>query len=171
VRVGKRSVAPGDYRVVLTDQIGAQASITTLVRGAVAPTIVSGAGDCATAVPIPAAGGFFTGDATPNGSPYQSPCDAPNQNPGAPVQVLELTLPQPQRVVFDMEGSAYTTLLDVRKGPACPGDPVAGGCYVGFSPSKSFLDLELAAGQYWVIVTGYAGAKGPWDLDVRVIAP
>jgi hypothetical protein len=103
---------------------------------------------------------------------YGSGCDAPNQPPGgAPDQVLGLNLTQPQRVVLDMEGSQYTTLLDVYEGPSCPGTPVPNACYVGFGAQRSFLDLELSAGQYWIVVTGYAGQKGAWDLDVRVLPP
>ena len=85
--------------------------------------------------------------------------------------MLTLTLPQPQRVVLDMEGSQYTTILDVFQGPTCPGSPVTNGCYVGFGPRRSFLDLELTTGQYWVVVTGYSGGKGAWALDVRVLPP
>jgi hypothetical protein len=48
---------------------------------------------------------------------------------------------------------------------------VTNGCYVGFTGQRSFLDLELDAGQYWLIVTGYSGQKGAWDLDVRVLPP
>jgi hypothetical protein len=74
-------------------------------------------------------------------------------------------------VVLDMEGSTYTTILDVRQGPSCPGTPVMNGCYVGFGASKSFLDLELEAGAYWIIIDGYQLAKGPWELDVRILPP
>ena len=52
-------------------------------------------------------------------------CDAPGEPPGgAPDQVLALNLAQAQRVVLDMEGSGYTTLLSVMQGPSCPGTPV-----------------------------------------------
>jgi hypothetical protein len=170
VRIGRRSVPAGDYRAVLTDQIGAQASLTTLVRDAVPPTSVANADTCPVAFVIPPAGGFFTGDTTSATANYPGACDAAGQ-PASPDQVLSLTLAQPQRVVFDMEGSTYTTLLDVRTGPACPGDPVMNGCYVGFGPARSFLDLELPAGQYFVFVEGYAGGKGAWNLDVRVVPP
>jgi hypothetical protein len=85
--------------------------------------------------------------------------------------VLSLVLLEPRRVVFDMEGSAYETILDVREGGTCPGTPVTNGCFVGFGSQRSFLDMELDAGQYWVIIDGYNLAKGAWDLDVRVLPP
>ena len=172
VRVGRHNIAPGDYRVVVTDGLGAHATLTTLVRAAIAPTIVVGADTCASAVEIPPDGAFFTGDTSTANADYDNGCDAPNGPPGgAPDQVLRLDLPAPKRVVFDMEGSAYATILDIRLGASCPGQPVDNGCFVGFNPPRSFLDLELPAGQYWIIVDGFASAKGRWNLDVRVLNP
>jgi hypothetical protein len=171
LRVSRRNVRAGDWRVVVADQLGLQGNLDVLVRGTVAPTIVpSGtAASCATAVDA-TAGGFFTGDTSTVGIGYQSGCDVPGPG-GEHLQVLSLNLTASQRVILDMEGSAYQTLLDVRLGPACPGDPVNNGCYVAFTPQRSFLDLELTPGTYWILVSGYNGADGPWDLDVRVLPP
>jgi hypothetical protein len=173
VRLGKRNVPAGDYRAVVEDRFGLQGTLDALVRPTVAPTIVppGGADTCAAAIDA-SSGGFFTGDTTTASPDYSNPCDAPTSPPGgAPDQVLALNLAHPQRVVLDMEGSTYTTILDVRQGPSCPGTPVMGGCYVGFDPSKSFLDFNLPAGQYWIIIDGYQLQKGPWDLDIRVLYP
>jgi hypothetical protein len=171
IRAAKRNVPAGDYRVVVGDALGLQGTVEALVRPTVAPTIVppGGAGTCAQAIDA-SSGGYFTGDTSTVSTPYSSGCDAPGQS-GAPDQVLILNLSQPQRVVLDMEGSAYTTLLDVHQGPDCPGLPVMNGCYVGFGAQRSFLDLKLGAGSYWVLVGGYSGTKGAWDLDVRVLPP
>jgi hypothetical protein len=173
-RVGMRNVPAGDYRAVVTDQLGLQGSLDVLVRPTVAPTILAaGAADtCALPQPIPAEGGFLTGDTSTANADYGSGCDAPGvASPGAPDQVLSLTLLQPRRVVFDMEGSAYTTILDVRTGDTCPGTPVTAGCFVGFGAQRSFLDMELPAGQYWIVIDGFNLAKGAWNLDVRVLPP
>jgi hypothetical protein len=166
-------VPSGDYRVVVADDLGLQGTVDALVRPTVAPTIIpaAGADTCAQAVDA-SGGGFFSGDTSTAHADYSNGCDAPTSPPGgAPDQVLSLTLAQPQRVVLDMEGSTYSTILDVRQGPACPGAPIDNGCYVGFSGQRSFLDLELQAGQYWIIVDGYSQAMGPWNLDVRVLSP
>jgi hypothetical protein len=176
VRVGRRGVPAGDYRVVIADQIGSPSTtLTTLVRDAVPPTIVTGADVCATALQIPVAGGFFTGDTSTANADYDNGCNATNLPPGgAPDQVLALDLTAQtakKRVVFDMEGSTYQTILDVYEGQKCPGTPIGEGCYVGFSPPRSFLDVTLSPGQYWIIIDGYAGDSGPWNLDVRVIDP
>jgi hypothetical protein len=172
-RVGKRNVPAGDYRAVVTDQLGLQGTLDVLVRPTIAPTILApGAADtCALAQAIDAvAGGFFTGDTSTAHADYGSGCDAPGAQ-SAPDQVLSLDLAQPRRVVFDMEGSGYTTILNVLGGPTCPGSPVMNGCYVGFGPERSFLDLELPAGQYWLVVDGYDQGKGSWYLDVRILPP
>jgi hypothetical protein len=172
-RSGTRNVPPGDYRAVIGDTLGLQGSLDAFVRDTVAPTIVAaGAADtCAQALDA-TAGGFFTGDTSTANADYSNGCDAPGGPAGgAPDQVLVLHLAQAQRVVLDSEGSTYRTILDLRQGPACPGSPVANGCYVGFGPERSFLDMELSPGTYWILVDGYAGEKGPWDLDVRVLPP
>ena len=173
VRVGQRNVAAGDYRIIVTDQLGLQGNVVALVRPTIAPIIVpAGAADTCAAAVDASAGGFFTGDTSGSMGHYPSPCDAPTAPAsGEPDQMLSLTFEQPQRVVLDMEGSTFTTLLDVRQGPSCPGTPVDNGCYVGFGAARSFLDLELPAGSYWIMIAGYEGAKGQWDLDVRVLPP
>jgi hypothetical protein len=172
VRVSKRNVAAGDYRVVVTDRLGEHDNVTAFVRDAVPPTPVTGADTCGAAFDIPAAGGFFTGDTTNAMADIDEGCDASNGPPGgAPDQVLRLVLTQPRRVVLDMQGSTYTTILDVRQGPSCPGPEVSNACYVGFGPERSFLDLTYAAGTYWIVIDGYAGARGAWNLDVRVLPP
>ncbi len=171
-RFAKHAVPAGDYRVVVADDLGEQGSVTTLVRDALPPTLVSDSDTCASVVDIPSTGGFFSGD-TSSGSlhaDFGASCDYASGS-GAVDQILRLVLPQPRRVVLDMSGSPYTTLLDVRQGATCPGIEVSGACFVGFSGNRSFLDLSLAAGTYWVQVDGYAGATGPWNLDVRVLPP
>jgi hypothetical protein len=172
-RVGVRNLPAGDYRVVVSDQLGLTGTVDALVRATVPPTLIPprGADTCAQAVDA-SHGGFFTGDTSTATADYSNGCDAPGGPPGgAADQVLALDLTQAQRVVLDMEGSAYETLLDVRLGPDCPGTPVMSGCYVGFGVQRSFLDLELTPGRYWIIVDGYDLAKGAWNLDVRVLPP
>ena len=75
-------------------------------------------------------------------------------------------------VVFDMEGSTYTTLLSVREGALCPGLESTNACYVGFEASRSFLDRVLPAGTYWVIVDGFnAMSSGAFTLRLSVGTP
>ena len=172
-RASKRNLSPGTYRVVIADQLGETAQLSVLVRPAVPPTTIGGSSDgCTNTFVMPATGGFFVGDTTTTGADFNAGCDAPGQPVGgARDQIMRLDLAQKQRVVFDMNGSGYTTILDIRQGSVCPGTEVMSACYVGFDAVKSFLDLSLAAGTYWVQIDGYNGDRGPWDLDVRVLPP
>ena len=70
-----------------------------------------------------------------------------------------------------MRGSDFDTLLDVRRGPDCPGQEVLQACSVGVADDRSFLDLNLPAGEYFLQIDGYAGALGAWLLDVFVMDP
>ena len=173
-RVSKRNLPAGSYRVVVADELGQNAQVSVLVRPAVAPTSVGASDACASpfAIPVVGAGGFFTGNTTSSTADFNASCDAPGQPiGGSRDQLLRLDLVQPQRVVFDMSGSFYTTLLDLRKGATCPGIEVPNACHVGFQASRSFLDLPLTAGTYFVQVDGYNADKGAWNLDVRVLPP
>ncbi len=172
VRVSKHGLAAGSYRVVVADEFGQSARVSVFVRKAVPPTLVSGADGCAAPGVIPPTGGFFVGDTTDAAADFNAGCDAPfTPLGGAPDHLFRFELSQKQRVVFDMTGSSFTTLLDLRKGATCPGTEITDACYVGFEPGKSFLERVLDPGTYWVQVDGYAGAVGAYDLDVRVVPP
>ncbi|MDB4943126.1 MAG: hypothetical protein JWP97_2660 [Labilithrix sp.] len=171
-RVSRRNLPAGSYRIVVSDSLAQSARVTVLVRPTTPPTVVNGAAGCAGAVAVAAGGGFFTGDTTGRMPSESAGCDAPGQPVnGAPDQLLRLDLAQPRRVVLDMSGSFYTTILDVRAGGTCPGAEVPDACYVGFQSGRSFLDLPLAAGTYWLQVDGYAGQQGAWNLDARILPP
>lgn len=171
-RVAKRNLAAGDYKVVIADETGQTVQLSALVRPTVPPTPVTGADDCSSALIVPATGGFFTGDTSGMTASFDAGCDTPGMPAGgAKDQILRLDLAARQRVVFDMTGSTYSTILDIRKGATCPGAELTGACYVGFTAGRSFLDLTLDPGTYWLQIDGYAGDAGPWSLDVRVLAP
>ena len=171
-RVSARNLPAGSYRVAIADELGQTAQLSVLVRPYLAPTNVGLSDNCVTPFALPAGGGFFTGDTTNSTADFNAGCDAPGQAIGsAKDQIMKLDLTQKQRVVLDMSGSFFTTLLDIRKGAACPGSEVPGACYIGFSASKSFLDLTLDPGTYWVQIDGYNGDRGPWFLDLRVLPP
>lgn len=171
-RVSKRNLPAGSYRIVIADELGLTAQLSVLVRPATPPTRVAASDDCVAPFVLPNAGGFFTGDTTNHDANFNAGCDAPGQPiSGAPDQIMKLVLAESRRVVFDMTGSVLTTVLDLRKGTACPGIEIPNGCHAGLNPNRSFLDQVLAAGTYFVQVDGYAGEKGTWNLDVRVLDP
>lgn len=172
VRASARKVPAGSYRAVVESLYGNDVTLTAFVRPYTPPTLVPFADTCADAVTIPPEGGFFQGNTANASADYSAGCDVGGQGPnGGPEQMLRLDLPQKKRVVFDMTGSTYVTVLDVRRGPACPGTELPSSCSAGFAASRSYLDLTLAAGTYWVQIDGYGGDAGPWLLDVRVVDP
>jgi len=172
VRASLHDVAPGEYRVAIETRDGNPTRLTAFARPATPPTYVVFADTCDEAQPIPDTGGYFQGNTTNASAQYGAGCDQAGGSPeGAPDQMLRLDLSEPKRVVFDMRGSGYRTLLDVRKGPACPGAEMVAACGVGFYPQRTFLDLQLDPGVYWVQVDGFFGESGPWFLDVFVVDP
>ena len=85
--------------------------------------------------------------------------------------MLKLVLASKKRVVFDMQGSGFRTLLNIRRGPDCPGEEMTQSCTVGYYSLRSYLDLQLEAGTYYVQVDGFYGESGPWFLDVYTADP
>jgi len=169
-RASRRGLPAGQYRVVTESLVGLPATILAATRPATAPTLVPGADACAGAVTIDERGGFYQGNTSNAGSDFSASCDFATPA-GAPDQLLRLELTAPRRVVLDMRGSGFDTLLDVRRGPSCPGEEIARACAVFSAGDRSFLDLDLPAGEYFVQIDGYAGASGNWFLNVFVLDP
>jgi hypothetical protein len=158
--------------VVTESYDGQDTQITAFVRPAVAPQLIPFADACADAITIPPTGGLFQGNTANANADFNAGCDQGGvPQGGAPDQLLKLTLVTPQRVVMDMAGSAYTTVLDVREGPGCPGTEVPMACAVGYPPGRSYLDVILGAGTYYLQIDGLALDSGSWFLDVRVVDP
>jgi hypothetical protein len=133
----------------------------------VAQVSVPFADDCDGRVLIPEAGGRFIGNTSNSFPDFSGGCDVGGQaEGGAPDQMLELELSQARRVILDMQGSAYDTMLSVRKGDFCPGVELPRACAAGYRATRSYLDLDLQAGHYFVQIDGYDGAAGAWRLDV-----
>jgi hypothetical protein len=121
---------------------------------------------------VQATGGFFTGSTVNASDVYSAGCDLGGvPGSGSPEQMLHLVLEEERRVVLDARGSDFTTILDLRRGPGCPGVEVPGGCSVGFGAGRSYLDLVLAPGEYYVQIDGYSGEMGTWMLEVFVVEP
>jgi hypothetical protein len=171
-RAGARALPAGSYRVVSETVQGNPTQLLALVRPASSPVLVAFADRCSDAVTIPEAGGLLQGNTANASHDYPAGCDAGGTDEApAPDQMLSLTLAAPRRVILDLQGSSYQTLLAVRRGPDCPGTEVLRGCAAGYLPDRSYLDLTLEAGQYYVEVSGYAGDAGAWLLDVHVVDP
>ena len=169
LRIVRPNLPPGEYRVLLASARGSGASLAAFARPALPVTAVRADG-CAAPWPIPATGGRFAGDTSTATADFAASCDALGQPPGgARDELLELTLTERSRVVLDMSGSSYTTLLSVRRG-TCPGVEVEQGCSTA-GASQAFRDLVLDAGRYFVQIDGFNGSAGAWNLDVRIVPP
>jgi hypothetical protein len=172
LRASLRGAAAGSYRILAESVQGNPLELTAFVRPAVAPTLVPFADTCTSAISIAEGGGFYQGNTANQSADYSAGCDVTGVPPlGAADQMMKLTLAAKKRVVFDMQGSGYATLLDIRKGPSCPGIELPGACSAGYLQLRSYLDLTLDPGAYWVQVDGYGGDSGIWFMDVRVIDP
>ena len=169
LRIARQNMPPGEYRVLLASMRGSDASVSVFTRPALPVTTVRADG-CAAPWPVPPTGGRLAGDTSTASADLTASCDALGQPPGgARDELLALTLAERRRVVLDMSGSSYTTLLDVRRG-ACPGVEVAGGCSTA-GAGQAFRDLVLEPGSYFVQIDGFGGSAGAWNLDVRIVPP
>lgn len=166
-RAVRYRVAKGTHRAVIESARGNPVGISFLERPVASPVVVPFAENCEAPVIVPELGGRFSGN-TRNAFPdFDAGCDVGGQEPGgAPDQLLKMSLSAPRRVVLDMRGSEYRTMLSVRKGSLCPGAELPRACAPGYWSTRSFLDLELQAGDYFIQIDGFDGESGPWKLDV-----
>jgi hypothetical protein len=159
----------GQYAAVVESSLGLPATLTTAVRPAGPPRLIPTADGCGDVVSVPITGGFFQGNTSNATGDFPASCDFATPTP-SPDQLLRLSLNAPRRVILDMRGSDFDTLLNVRRGPACPGEEVEGACAVA-GADRSFLDLDLPAGEYFIQIDGYAGGAGTWFLNAFVLDP
>jgi hypothetical protein len=167
VRTVARGVGPGSLRAVVETAGGNPTALTAFVRPASETTLVHRADDCSDALQIPETGGRFQGNTANTFADYDASCDYGGQPAGGgPDQLLAFTLTRPRRMVFDLFGSDYDTLLVVRDASSCPGGEIFGTCSLGRGSTRSFLDVELDAGSYFLQIDGYNGVSGAWTLEV-----
>jgi hypothetical protein len=161
------AVPPGKHRALIESARGNPVGLSWFSRPAAPAVNVPFSDDCSAMVSIPEQGGRFVGN-TSNAFPdFAAGCDVGGQSEGgAPDQMLKLSLSEARRVILDMQGSSYDTMLSVRQGGSCPGTELPLACAPGYRASRSYLDLDLQAGDYFVQIDGYNGASGPWKLDV-----
>jgi hypothetical protein len=170
-----RGLGAGSYRAIVESTKGNPVGLTRFSRPPTAPVLVPLADDCDDALVIPETGGSFSGN-TRNAFPdFLAGCDAGGQSAGgAPDQLLKLSLSQPRRVIFDLQGDvgsppsspAFEPVLLVRSGTFCPGAELPLACYPAYRTSRAFLDLELQAGDFFIQIDGFNGSAGRWTLEV-----
>ena len=167
VRTVAHGVGPGIVRAVVETAGGNPTTLTAFVRPASEPVLVHRADDCTEAFEIPEIGGRFAGNTGNVVADFEASCDYGGQPfGGAPDQLLAFTVTEPRRMVFDLLGSDYDTLMVLRDGSSCPGSEIFGSCSVGYQAGRSFLDITLEPGDYLLQIDGWNGASGAWTLEV-----
>jgi hypothetical protein len=167
VRTVARGVGPGSVRAVVETAGGNPTTVTAFVRPASVPILVHRADDCSETFEIPETGGRFEGNTQNAFADYGASCDyggAPVT--GGPDQLLTFTVTEPRRMVFDLLGSDYDTLMVLRDASSCPGSEIFGACSVGYEAGRSFLDITLDPGDYLLQIDGWNSASGAWTLEV-----
>jgi hypothetical protein len=167
LRAVRYGLPTGSYGALIESAQGNPVGISWFERPAAAAVVVPFSDDCSAVVSIPEQGGRFLGNTSNLFADFDAGCDVGGQaEGGAPDQILKLSLSAPRRVILDMIGSAYRTMLSVRRGPSCPGTELPLSCAAGYGATRSFLDLRLQPGDYFVQIDGFAGDSGAWKLDV-----
>lgn len=172
VRARAYAVPAGEYRAIAESKLGSPVTLSAMVRPAKPTVLVSLSDSCEDAARVDESGGRFVGNTRNAHADFEAGCDfGGGPVGGAPDQMLHLVLSEERRVVLDMEGSQYETLLVVRRASACPGPELENACAPGYRASRSFLDLILPAGEYWIQIDGFDGDAGAWELDVFTAPP
>jgi hypothetical protein len=165
-------VGPGEFRAVAETERGIETAIELFTRPATPTTLVHRSDECEDAVLIPETGGRFEGNTANAFADYEASCDVGGQSAfGAPEQMLRLALSERRRVVFDLAGSAYDTLIVLREASECPGTELTNTCVPGYVDGRSFLETVLEPGEYWVQIDGFNGESGKWTLEVFLAGP
>lgn len=172
VRTRAFGLPAGDYAVVAESRVGSPVELAAYTRPATPATLVAFADSCEDAVKVPETGGRYSGNTSNAHADFDAGCDYGGVSAGGgPEQMLKLSLSAPRRVILDMSGSDYQTLLVVRRADACPGSEVPHACAPGRGAGRSFLDLVLEAGDYYLQIDGFADGSGHWLLDVFLASP
>jgi hypothetical protein len=170
LRLVEHRLLPGDYDVVVESKLGAAVQVMAWVRKATPPTLATHSENCEAALSIPPSGGAFQGNTSAAFAEYSANCDSAGLTEfGAADQLLRLELAETRRVFFDMAGSSFQTLLNLREGAECPGTGLA--CVASVEAARSSLDIVLREGQYFVQVDGFVGSEGQWFLEVFSAEP
>ncbi len=166
-RVLRMGLLGGSYRAVIEAAQGNPVGLSWFERPALAQVHVPFADDCESVVNVPEVGGRFSGNTSNAFADFSAGCDVGGgEEGGAPDQILKLHLSKARRVVLDMQGSDFDTILSVREGKFCPGAELPMACATGLQAERSYLDLDLQAGDYFIQIDGYDGAAGAWKLNV-----
>lgn len=167
-QVRARGLAAGTwYVIVKTASLGNFALTVELFAPAVVQ-YVSGNDTCAAAHEMIADAGsttMYIGTTTGLANDATASCASTAASPDA---VYRLTLADSRTIGFDMRTTSFDSALHVKR-DACPAGTEVGCNDDTGSTRRSYLNLTLAAGTYYVFADGYStGASGGYELEVTI---
>ncbi len=167
--VALADLAAGAYAVVVDTVTGQDIEVSLLLDPPSAAQMVAGNGSCFSAFSVSDAGGFYSGSTATLVDSSTGGCGTT----AAPNAVFRLDLLETQRVALTAEGSAFDTVLYVRRGDCTAGTEVGCNDDVGSGRTWSYLDLgPLDADTYWIFVDGNSAAavsSGAFRLGVSAV--
>lgn len=167
--------------VVASNSGTANLSVNYRVIPTPTTTAVMGNTMCGSAATIPQDGGLFRGSTSASGirtsnmsTGSLNPGCAPTQCLGAKTVFYRMVLTERRRVVVTMNPvmSNFDTLLFIRSGNTCPGNPIMNACNDDRIGTNAQVDVILDPGTYWVMASGCGFmAEGEYTLDVASFVP
>src|SRR6059058_2946494 len=163
--------AQGTFSLTVTPPVASTTTTTPTNSSTTTTTLTGATGACASATPIPAAGGTFSGT-TSGTSTLEGSCGSSG---ASPERVFQWTPAVSGTATIQTcgAGTTFDTELYLRSGSCAGGPEVAAGCNDDACANASGLfrasrlTPTVTAGQtYYIVVDGYGGAPGTFSLTV-----
>ncbi len=165
--------AQGTFSLTVTPPV---ASTTTTTPTNSSTTTTTPTGACASATPIPAAGGTFSGT-TSGTSTLEGSCGSSGASPERVFRWIP-TVSGTATIQTCGAGTTFDTVLYLRSGSCAGGPEVAAGCNddacanaTGLARASRLTPTVTAGQTYYIVVDGYNGAQGTFSLTVTPPAP
>jgi len=167
------SGAQGTFSLTVTPPV-ASTTTTTPTNSSTTSTTLTGA--CASATPIPAAGGTFNGT-TSGTSTLEGSCGSSGASPERVFRWTP-TVSGTATIQTCGAGTTFDTVLYLRSGSCAGGPEVAAGCNddacanaTGLARASRLTPTVTAGQTYYIVVDGYNGTQGTFSLTVTPPAP
>ena len=165
--------AQGTFSLTVTPPV---ASTTTTTPTNSSTTTTTPTGACASATPIPAAGGTFSGT-TSGTSTLEGSCGSSGASPERVFRWIP-TVSGTATIQTCGAGTTFDTVLYLRSGSCAGGPEVAAGCNddacanaTGLARASRLTPTVTAGQTYYIVVDGYNGTQGTFSLTVTPPAP
>ncbi|MBN1771693.1 MAG: hypothetical protein JXB32_10555, partial [Deltaproteobacteria bacterium] len=167
-QVRARGLAAGTWYVIVKTASFGNFSLTVELFAPAVVQYVSGNDTCAQAhemVNTPGSTTMYVGSTVGMVNDATGTCGG-----GAGDAVYRLVLDAARTVSFDMRTTSFDNLLHVKR-DTCPGGTQVGCNDDTGSTRRSYLNLSLAAGIYYVFADGLSSGTGSYELEVMIASP